>query len=465
MINNIAKINMVAREKYNVSDFGKDFHFGVATAAYQIEGAWNEDGKGESIWDRFTHTPGKIMNNDHGDFACDFYHKYPSDIEILNQLNIRNNRFSIAWSRIKPQGYGKVNQKGIDYYNRVIDTCLEKGITPWLTCYHWDLPQNLQELGGWTIRQVVDWFEEYVDTISRAFGDRVKNWMVLNEPVAFTTLGYLLGLHAPGQRKPRAYFATVHHAALCQALGAKIIRENVKGAEIGTTISCSYIEPWKSSKIHVKAARRMEAFLNKLFIEPALGMGYPVDDFPNLKRIHKFYKEGDEERLKFDFDFWGIQYYTRAVVKYAFWVPIIQANLVKPEKLGNNNKITEMNWEVYPDGLYQNLKFYSKYKGIKKLIVTENGSAFPDKVTKEGRVHDTDRTEYLKDHIYGVLKAKQEGVPLHGYFIWTFMDNFEWAEGYHPRFGIVYNDFGSQKRYIKDSGYWMRDFLAGQTVE
>ncbi|MCL4116654.1 UNVERIFIED_CONTAM: hypothetical protein GTU68_039524 [Idotea baltica] len=448
---------------YSRKDFGKPFHFGVSTASHQIEGAWNVDGKGESIWDRFAHTPKKIERGEHADVSLDFYHRYKEDLKTMSSLSIPNYRFSVAWSRVKPLGYGKVNEKGVDYYNRVIDTCLENGIEPWITLYHWDLPQNLQDLGGWSVRQIRHWFEEYAELCAKRFGDRVKNWMVLNEPVAFTVLGNLLGIHAPGKRNPSYFLKSVHHAALCQAIGGRVLREHVKNVNVGTTVSCSYVEPYKQEKRHIKAAARVEAILNRLFLEPALGLGYPWEGFNFLKRLENHMQPGDEKALEFDFDFWGVQYYTREIVKHTPYIPFVQASLVDPKDKGAE-QITDMNWEVFPQGLYSQLKKFAEYKEIKKLIVTENGSAFPDVLTADGRVHDVERTNYLRQHLAACLKAKNEGVPLEGYFYWTYTDNFEWAFGYRPRFGLVYNDFSTQKRYVKDSGFWMRDFLDGKQV-
>jgi len=267
----------------NASDFGQDFVWGVATAAYQIEGGWNEDGKGKSIWDHFTHQKGNIAHGHTGYQAVDFYHRYEQDLDIVKQLNFGHFRFSISWSRLLPEGTGQVNQKGIDFYNRVIDACLERGLEPWVTVYHWDLPWALQEQGGWTNRQIIDWFSEYTALCARAFGDRVTNWMVLNEPVAFVGLGYLQGDHAPGKRGMKNFLRATHHAAMCQAEGGRVLRSKRPGAHIGTTFSCSPIEPVKQKPIHQKAAQRVDTVINRLFLEPALGLGYPIDGFGFLQ--------------------------------------------------------------------------------------------------------------------------------------------------------------------------------------
>lgn len=438
--------------------FGDDFAWGVSTAAFQTEGSCSHDGKGESIWDKFTSRKGKILNGDNAQTACDFYNLYKQDIDLIKQLNIPNFRFSIAWTRILPDGTGEVNQQGIDHYNRVIDYCLQVGIEPWVTLYHWDLPQTLENKGGWTNRDVVTWFSEYVTICANAFGNRVKNWMVMNEPAVFTGAGYFLGIHAPGRTGLSNFLPAIHHSVLSIVAGAKILRDLCPDANLGTTFSCSHIEPYSDHPRNINAAKRADALINRLFIEPILGLGYPMDDLPVLKKLHKYFYPGDEDRLSFDFDFIGIQNYTREIVKYSFFTPYLSAKLVKAENRGV--PLTDMRWEVYPPAIYEVVKKFNVYKQIKKLIITENGAAFPDKV-EDDKVHDTKRVEYLQTHLQQLLKAKNEGYKVDGYFVWTLTDNFEWAEGYHPRFGLIYIDFATQKRIIKSSGKWYADFLKG----
>ncbi len=438
------------------ADFGKDFLWGVATAAYQIEGAWNEDGKGASVWDTFSHKKGKIKNGENGDTACDFYHRYAKDIGLVKEMGFRVKRFSLSWSRIMPEGTGTINTKGVDFYHKVIEECLVQGIEPWITLYHWDLPQALEDKGGWTNREVIQWFSEYVDFCTRTFGDKVKNWMVLNEPAAFTALGYLLGIHAPGKRGFNKFVAATHHATLCQAEGGRIIRKNVKNANIGSTFSCSYVQPFKNTEPHIKAADKMDAFLNRLFLEPALGLGYPFETVPILRKIKKFIQDGDMEKLAFDFDFIGLQNYTRNITRFNPFIPGISGLEVPAKK--RNVPYTDMGWEVYPEGIYHLLKKFAAYKGVKKIIVTENGAAFPDAV-QDNQVQDDQRIKFYQKYLEKVLQAKHEGVPVEGYFVWSLMDNFEWAEGFRPRFGLVYVDFLSQQRIIKNSGLWFKSFL------
>jgi beta-glucosidase len=441
---------------FNKELFGDDFTWGVATAAFQIEGACDQEGKGQSIWDVFAAKKGNILNGDKPNTTCDFYHRYEDDIDLIKQLNIPNFRFSISWSRIFPEGTGAINQAGIDYYNRVIDHCIKLGIEPWITLYHWDLPHALELKGGWTNREVVTWFTQFVTVCAQNFGDRVKNWMIMNEPSVFTGAGYFLGIHAPGRKGLGNFLPAVHHAILCMAAGGRVLRNILPDAHIGTTFSCSYIEPASSKPRDVMAAKRVDTLLNRVYIEPTLGLGYPVDDLPILKKMDKYIQPGDMENAKFDFDFIGIQLYTREIVKYSFLTPYVHASLIGAKK--RNVPLTEMGWEVYPAAIYEILKKFNAYTGIKKIYITENGAAFPDEV-KEGNIHDPKRVEYLQTYLKQVLKAKNEGFKVSGYFVWTLTDNFEWAEGYHPRFGLIHIDFDTLQRTVKSSGQWYADFI------
>ena len=441
------------------SHFGDDFKWGVATAAFQTEGACNTHGKGISIWDTFTAKEGNVKNGHNAETACDFYNSYKKDIDLLKALNIPNFRFSISWTRILPNGTGPINEKGIDYYNNVIDYLLENNIEPWVTLYHWDLPQSLEDKGGWTNREVIYWFSEFATICAKHFGDRVKNWMVINEPSVFTGAGYFLGIHAPGRKGISNFLKAVHHVTLATAAGGRILREHLPDATIGTTISCTNIEPASAKKKDIAAAKRIDTLLNRTFIEPLLGLGYPMKSLKVLRKLKKYMLPEDEKAMQFDFDFIGIQCYTREVIKSSFFTPYIGAKLVSAEKRGLPT--TEMGWEIHPPSLYHMLKKFNAYPQIKKIIVTENGAAFPDKVIN-GKVNDTKRTQYIQEHIAQVMKARKKGLKIDGYFVWTFTDNFEWAEGYHARFGLVHIDFDTQKRTIKNSGYWYRDFLSNK---
>tara|TARA_R110002051_G_scaffold153510_4_gene225909 strand:- start:27362 stop:28717 length:1356 start_codon:yes stop_codon:yes gene_type:complete len=441
----------------NASDFGKDFTWGVSTAAYQIEGGHNTHGKGESIWDRFRTKSNTILNGDKATISCDFFNKYKEDILLMKSMNINNFRFSISWPRILPNGIGEINNDGINFYNDVINFCLEQDITPWVTVYHWDLPQTLEDNGGWTNRSIIEWFSEFVTVCANSFGDRVKHWMVLNEPMVFTGAGYFLGVHAPGKKRLKNFLPAAHHAVLCQAQGGRILRRLVLNAQIGTTFSCSQITPFRKNKRDKATAIKVDALLNRLFIEPALGLGYPTEDAPILKKLKPYILTNDMENCRFNFDFIGIQNYTREKVKYSLLVPYIRAKIVNASK--RNVKTTLMDWEVYPPSIYHMIKKYSAYSEIKKIIITENGAAFEDHLKHEN-IEDKERLNYLQKYLYQVLNAKREGLNIHGYFVWTFTDNFEWAEGYFPRFGLVYVDFKTLKRTIKASGKWFSKFLS-----
>lgn len=450
-------MNKIENSFLNKNQFGNDFLWGVSTAAFQIEGAHDADGKGSSIWDVFTSQKGKIKNGHHAITACDFYNSYQDDINLIKELNIPNFRFSISWPRIMPTGVHPINQAGIDYYNKIIDSLLASGIEPWITLYHWDLPHELEVKGGWTNRESVSWFKEYVEVCVHYFGDRVKNWMVINEPSVFTGAGYFLGIHAPGKKGITNYLKAMHHVTLATAAGAKIIRERIPQANIGTTFSCTHIEPATESAKDIEAAKRVDTLLNRTFIEPILGLGYPQKELPVLKKLNNYILEDDLNNLAFDFDFIGLQCYTREVVKSSILTPYIGAELISAEK--RNVISTDMGWEVYPPAMYHILKKFNEYDGIKKIIITENGAAFPDTV-QNGKVHDIKRTHFIQDNLEQILRAKEEGLNVEGYFVWSLTDNFEWAEGYNARFGLIHVDFETQKRTIKNSGLWFKDFLS-----
>lgn len=437
------------------SDFGPDFIFGTAASAFQTEGAWNEDGKGVSIWDVFAQRR-KIRRKGNAQTACDFYHRFEDDVKLMQLLGLRHFRFSIAWTRIFPDGHGTVNQKGIDFYKRLVECLRKHDIEPWITLFHWDLPQALQEKGGWANRDTVFHFCDYVNVFATHFKNDVNNWMVLNEPLAFTFLGYMLGWHAPGKRSPAKFCAAVHHAMLAQALGGRALKSVSNSFFTGTTHSCTYIEPVNEKEKNIRAARVVDALLNRLYIEPLLGMGYPFSDLKFLQRIETYMKPGDEKNICFDYDFIGIQNYSREIVRYHPLVPFIKSINVPPSK--RNADHTQMNWEVYPDSIYRMVKKYAAYETIKKIIITENGAAFDDSVI-DGKIIDERRKIFLQQYLAKVLQAKKDVPKLNGYFLWSFTDNFEWAEGITPRFGIVHVDYNTQQRLVKNSGWWYSQFL------
>jgi len=431
----------------------------VSSSAYQTEGARDADGKGLSIWDAFSDRNRKRWKGETGDVSSEFYYRYVEDLQLMAALGIRNFRTSIAWSRVLPEGRGAVNGKGLDFYDRLVDTCLSLGITPWLTLYHWDLPLALERKGGWASRDILPAFEEFTSVVAKRLGDRVRHWMVLNEPMAFTGAGYFLGLHAPGRRGFSSFLPAVHHATLAMGAGGRVLRALLPGdAQIGTTFSQSWIDPHAADERHHRAAARADVLLNRLFLEPVLGMGYPLDEIAALRPLEKQLRPGDAEQMPFHFDFIGMQLYTREVIRHSWFTPYLWASIVHPRKRGVPH--TVMGWEVYPQALYQMLKHWHGHYRIPRIIVTENGAAFPDQVV-DGQVADPDRVAFLQEHIAEVTRARQEGVPVEGYFTWTFTDNFEWSYRYGPRFGMVYVDYATQQRIVKDSGRWYADFLAG----
>jgi beta-glucosidase len=439
-------------------DFGKNFHWGVAIAAAQNEGAADLYGKGPSIWDVYSKRVGKIKGGGNPSVGCDFYHRYKDDLLLAKALGFNSFRFSISWARILPDGIGKVNKEGVNFYKQLIDECLFLGLTPFVTLYHWDLPQELEKRGGWTNYLITRWFSRYVSICAEAFGDKVKNWIILNEPTGFTALGYMLGAHAPGKKGLDNYLASVHHAAMAQAEGGRIIRKLVPNAHIGTTFSFSQVLSYSNKKEDIEAANRVDILMNRMFLEPVLGKGYPIDD--SFKLLEKFQMQNKTwkytDRLHFDFDFIGIQYYFPVVIRHNNLIPILQASEVKPST--RKVPLTAMGWEVNADSFYRTIKRIWMHGGVKEIIITENGSFYKD-VLKNGVINDTERIAYFQQHLQAVLKAKKEGVNIKGYFAWTLMDNFEWSEGYEARFGLVHVDFKTQLRTIKNSGYWWRSFL------
>jgi beta-glucosidase len=444
---------------YTKNDFGDDFIWGISASAFQTEGADHKDGKGKSIWDEFASKKKAIVNNDSPKEATNFYKNYKEDIALLKELGIPNFRFSLSWSRILPHGVGKVNPKGIEFYHKVIDTCIENGIEPFVTLYHWDLPLDLEQKGGWVNREILSWFQEYVEVCIKTFKGKVKHWMVLNEPSVFVGAGYFLGIHAPGKKGLNNFLPAMHHALLCQAIGYNVIKQNDPEAQVGTTFSCTYITPKSYNEKDIKAAERIDTLLNKLFIEPSLGLGYPTNTLPFLKHVSKYILKGDQELIKANFDFIGLQNYTREVIAHNSYIPYVNAKIVPAAK--RNVDITAMQWEVYPKAIYYMIEKFSKYDGIKKIFITENGAAFPDEII-DNVINDIERKNFIQSYLQQVLYAKKKGGKVSGYFVWSLTDNFEWAEGYSKRFGLIHVDFNTQKRTIKNSGYWFRNFLSAK---
>jgi beta-glucosidase len=445
------------------SNFGPDFLWGLSMAAAQNEGAYNSYGKGLSIWDKFARKSGKIKGGHKPSTACDFYHRYKDDLLLVKALGFSVFRFSISWPRIFPEGKGRINKEGIAFYHRVIDECLKLGMIPFVTLYHWDLPDALEKEGGWTSHFFLNWFNRYVSTCAAEYGDRVKNWIILNEPFGFTSLGYMLGKHAPGKTGLNHFLPAIHNAAMAQAEGGRIIRQQVAHANIGTSFSCSEVIPYSTGVEDLQAAKRVDILLNRLFIEPALGLGFPRDDFKFLDKLELHNKSWKyKEKMHFEFDFIGLQNYFPVVIRYNALIPIIQASEVK----ASTRKVphTAMGWEINPASFFRMLKRFASYEGIKSIIVTENGAAFKDKVVNS-EIRDEERVDYFRQYLRALLQAKKDGVPVDGYFAWTLMDNFEWSEGFAARFGLIHVDFNTQLRTIKQSGYWFRDFFNGRDAK
>jgi beta-glucosidase len=436
--------------------FPDGFLWGAATAAYQIEGAWNEDGKGPSIWDSFAHTAGRVRDGDTGDVACDHYHRSSEDVVIMRELGLAAYRFSVSWPRVLPEGRGSVNQAGLDFYSRLVDALLEAGIAPALTLYHRDLPQALEDRGGWGSRETVDAFVEYADVLSRALGDRVALWITHNEPRAVAFEGHATGEHAPGLRDPKLAVQVAHHLLVSHGLAVPVLRAN--GApSIGITISVRPADPASASAEDAYAADLHSAQEARWFLDPLYGRGYPAEVLGIYERLGwaPEVQDGDVDAIASPTDFLGLNYYSHVVVRRdAEAAPFQIAEVLQAGEL------TEMGWPVYPEGLYRLLTGVHADLGPAHLYVTGNGAAFHDEVSSDGRVHDERRVAYLREHFRAAARAIQAGVPLRGYFVWSLLDNFEWAEGYSKRFGIVRVDYDTQWRTIKDSGHFLREVIA-----
>ena len=442
--------------------FPENFVWGAATASYQIEGSWDKHGKGESIWDRFSHTPGKVDNGDTGDIANDHYRRWKKDIRLMKQIGLQAYRLSVGWPRILPKGRGKVNQKGLDFYNKLVDGLLAVGIKPFVTLYHWDLPQALEDEGGWPERATAEAFVEYTDVISRALGDRVKDWITFNEPACSAWLGYDSGEHAPGVRDlPKAIRAS-HYLLLAHGWAVPVLRRNSLNAEVGITLNSNWMVAASNSAMDLEALRQGEGKWVRWFSDPVYGRGYPSDivaDFEKQNALPNgfdFVKAGDLQAIATPLDFLGVNYYNRGLVR-------VNHPNNEPQKIFPSAKTpenwTEMDWENYPDGLLSVLaRYYFDYQPL-KIYVTENGASYSTPPNGNGGVPDEHRIQYLRTHIAAVHRAIEAGVPMAGYFAWSLMDNFEWAKGYAQRFGIVWVDYETQERIPKDSAKWYKGVI------
>jgi beta-glucosidase len=441
--------------------FPQGFVWGAATASYQIEGAVAEDGRSPSIWDTLSHTPGAVLNGDTGDVADDHYHRYREDVDLMASLGLGAYRFSLAWPRLQPAGRGPLNPKGVDFYARLAQALRDRGIQPWATLYHWDLPQVLEDAGGWPARDTAQRFAEYAAQVHDALSDRIGHWITLNEPFCSALLGYAAGVHAPGVRDDAAAIRAVHHLLLGHGLAVEAMRAQRSGGEIGITVNLAPVDP--AGEGEEDAARRIDGLANRIFLDPLLTGRYPDDVVADLRGVSDFahVRDDDLQRIAAPLDFLGVNYYFRDVVRVGTgrepspWVASRDVEFVE-----RGLPTTEMGWEIDPDGLHDILvRLRRDYAGLPPIYITENGAAFPDAPDADGRVEDPDRIAYLQDHCAAARRAIADGVDLRGYFVWSLLDNFEWAYGYSKRFGLVYVDYATQTRTPKASADWYAGFI------
>ncbi len=462
--------------------FPEGFVLGAATAAYQIEGAAHEDGRGESIWDTFSREPGAVLHGDTGDVACDHYHRYRDDVALMARLGLDSYRFSVSWARVCPDG-AALNPKGLDFYQQLVDELLRHGIRPWLTLYHWDLPQALEDLGGWTDRDTSNRFTEYSLAVHDRLGDRVSTWTTLNEPWCSAFLGYTAGIHAPGNTDPAGGLAAAHHLLLGHGQTVRALRERDATLSLGLTVNLTVADPVDPADSEdVDAARRIDGQFNRLFLDPLFRSAYPPDLLEDVAGLglESVVQEGDLAVISTPIDVLGVNYYQGEAVSHrpppvevdlqasttrAVRSPYPAADGVHRHPRGLPT--TAMGWEVQPEGLTRLLKrVHGEYAGPAgtAIYVTENGAAYDDAVAGDGSVHDAERTAFLRAHLGAVLDAVDAGVPVQGYFYWSLMDNFEWAWGYDKRFGIVRVDYDTQERTVKDSGHAYAAIIAARAL-
>ncbi len=438
--------------------FPDGFLWGAATAAYQVEGAANEGGRSPSIWDTWSHIPGNTANGDTGDIAIDHYHRWRDDIEIMKELGLKAYRFSISWSRVLPNGRGEVNQEGMQFYSDLVDGLLEAGIEPWVTMFHWDLPQVLDDEGGWANRQMLDAWDEYVEAITSALGDRVKHWITLNEPWVIAHMGYNWGTNAPGRKDLKEALAVSHSLNLAHGRAVNIVRKNVPDAKVGITLNLWYIYGETDSPEDQEAVRKSDLFNNRWFLDPVMKGSYPEDMVQAFGDAMPKIEPGDMELASVPTDFLGINSYNPQYVKHD---PSADNGVGFAER---DVEKTAMDWPVDPQGFQDLLERVQRDYTPNAIYVTENGSAWDDEVV-DGEIHDERRIAYLKGHLNAAHRAIANGTSLKGYFCWSLFDNFEWALGYAKRFGIVYVDYSTQERIIKDSARYYADVIAHNSVE
>jgi len=442
--------------------FPDGFVWGAATSSYQVEGAWQEDGRSESIWDRFAHTPGRIVDGSTGDVACDQYHRYPEDIALLRQLGLGAYRFSIAWPRVIPDAGGAINRAGLDHYDRLVDELLANGITPYPTLFHWDLPQWMQDAGGWADRSVIGRFAEYADAVVRALGDRITTWTVLNEPEVFVTHGHETGIHAPGFRDHDLTLRTSHVVNLAHTEAIRVVRAAAPWASVGSAINMDIAYPASDDPLDVAAAERHHAWVNAWYLDPLLKGRYPdafLDQGSALARMD--IRPGDMESMATTLDFIALNMYSRAIIAHD-----PADTRFGMQRLDGPGRRNSFGWEIWPAAIHRLVRRVDRDYGHPVMYITENGCADGTGPGADGQVHDASRLDYLAGHIGQLARAIDDGCDVRGYFAWSLLDNFEWAAGYSQRFGIVWVDFdGDGRRIVKDSGLWLRDLVAGAPLE
>ena len=430
--------------------FPEGFVWGAGTSAFQIEGA--RASRGENIWDRFCARPGAIADGSNGDLACDHVARWPTDVALLGDLGLGAYRFSIAWPRVLPNGRGTVSTAGLDHYSRLVDGLLDAGITPYVTLYHWDLPQALEDAGGWPARATAEAFANYADVVAARLGDRVRHWTTLNEPYCAAMFGYALGTMAPGRRSLADGFAAAHHLLLAHGLAVERIRGHAPRAEVGLVLNLAPVHPASEGAEDQAAALRHHRLFNRWYVEPVLGFGSPADTMPDVGWDGREILDGDLDVIARPIDVLGVNYYCRDIVAD------------DPEHVPDRGPVTGSGWEIYPQGLTDILHWVHRSYGFSRYLVTENGAAMDDRPDARGRVEDSDRIDYHRQHLVAVHDAIRDGVPVEGYFAWSLLDNFEWAYGYTRRFGIVRVDYDTFARVPKASADWYAEVARTNTV-
>ncbi len=439
--------------------FPDGFLWGASTAAYQIEGAVREDGRGPSIWDVFTHLPGTILNGDTGDIACDHYHRWPEDVALMRELGLGAYRLSTSWSRILPEGRGAVNLKGLEFYDRLVDGILDAGIEPWICLYHWDLPQALEYHGGWRNRDTASWYADYAQLTARRLGDRVKHWATFNEPNCACVKGYGEGEHAPGVRGRANALSAIHTMNLAHGLGILAMRAERADLLLGDIYNFHPRDPASEHEEDEIAATMLDALWNRSFPDPQMLGHYPE---PIAAEMEALVQPGDLELIKQKLDYFAFNHYTRTRVRRDPDHPFEAGTLPAPP----GSKTTDMGWEIAPAAFREVLiEAKERYSGDLPVYVLENGAAFPDRIDADGRIRDADRIAYLRDYLGAVQDAIAAGVPVRGYFVWSLLDNFEWTLGYSKRFGLVHVDFATLERRPKDLFYFFAELANGGALE